>query len=74
MCRYNHLHSAATIAANIRTTKSYLIHLQLKICHITHVLYSIPNDAQHKIQFNFLEMPISQSFLPVKRPYALWKV
>ena len=26
MCIYNHLHSAATIAANIRTTKSYLIH------------------------------------------------
>ena len=24
MCRYNHLHSAATIATNLRTTKSYL--------------------------------------------------
>ena len=31
MCRNNHFHSAVTIAANIQTTKSYLIHYDFRL-------------------------------------------
>ena len=39
MCKYNHLHSAATIAANILTTKSYLIHYNVYILYFIFYIF-----------------------------------